>query len=765
MILDANGTPIADERELAIGYGRASVMESLGMDFQNPDAIAREKGLEYYDEVARDPHVKAVWGTRIMALVGCQREFFAASDSAIDQAALALVQWNFSDYLKRRSLDTIVEQTFRSGTKNGFTVQEVIWNPRHPRGTVIEDIKDRDPERFIIKNDGIYLKRHVWDIDGEKQPPRKFMTQAFEPEYENPYGTSLMQTIHWYVWFKKSGMKFWLLFLEKFGMPTVVAKIPEGFSDDKELRRVRDVLNSIQQKTNITVPAGFEISLLEAAKSGAGAGYDILCDKCDAQISKAILGQTLTTQEGKDSGSYALGKVHAEVKADILIADGKWIDTLLNWQAVVWLIDFNFKVQAYPYMVTQTQPGDDLRAECEIDEKLVNMGVRLTQKYFYEKYNRPEPQAGEAVVSPQTPPLTPPQQGGEQTPLAFGEGQGVRFFSETSPRERIAPTDALFEAVKKSGAKLYQAAFVAPYKRLAAWANNYPSFQAGLDRLERDTDAFQTHLADALVTANILGRWVMMQRINPPSPSERGQGVRYFAEGEPEDEPFLDVEILLDALTPEEAAKFIAEKRMMGASAYKALSDEAKRTAFAISGIEDKRVTELVREELETAIREGKTYDDFKAAVEQIFDDYGVTEFADFHLETLFRTNVQSAYNQGAYELLHDPDVADMIAYLVYDSIEDSRTCALCAALDGTTLPMDDPFWSAFWPPNHHRCRCDVRPVTQASAKRDGVTPKAAPKTAKVTWELKNGQKRTKIIDVYPADGFATGPNMGGQTK
>lgn len=726
MIYDAYGKPIAIARELAIGYGRASIMEALGLEYKNPDAIAREKGLEYYDEVARDPHVKSVWGTRIMALVGCQREFQAASDAPIDRAVQSFVAWVFADFLKQRGLDTIVEQSFRSATKNGYTVQEVIWQPRHARGTVIADIKDRDPERFIIKPDGLYLKRHIWDIDGDKQPPRKFAVQAFEPEYENPYGASLMQTIHWYVWFKKHGMKFWMIFLEKFGMPTVLAKVPEGFSDDNELRRVRDVLDSIQQRTNITVPAGFEISLLEAAKSGsAGAGYDILCSTCDAQISKAILGQTLTTQEGKTSGSYALGQVHNEVRSDILIADGKWFDSFLNWQIVTWLVDYNFRVQAYPYCVTQTEPGADLRAQCEIDEKLVAMGVKLTQQYFYAKYNRPAPQPGEAVV-------------GGGAPAAASETAKPQAFAE---KKKVSPADALFDAALATGADVFRNTFILPLQRLVGELSDFAALKLRLDDEAHPVADFSDYFANVLITANVLGRWVVQQRAQ----------LEKFAD--------LDVDILREPLPPEQVAAFVAAKGVMSPQAYAHLSEEAKRVAFTIAGIQDEGVIALVREQLAEAIRLGWTYEEFADVVDGIFAAYNVTGVTNAHLETLFRTNVQSAYQQGAYEMLHDPAVEGLIAYLVYDAIEDSRTCHLCAALDGVTLPLDDPFWTTFWPPNHHRCRCDVRPVTRFEAARGNYREKRPPQT--VVIQLPSG--RLQRIPVYPADGFATAPRMGGE--
>jgi phage gp29-like protein len=53
------------------------------------------------------------------------------------------------------------------------------------------------------------------------------------------------------------------------------------------------------------------------------------------------LGQTLTT-ETSDTGAYALGRVHNEVRMDIVKADADALCEALNRQAVRWICDFNF---------------------------------------------------------------------------------------------------------------------------------------------------------------------------------------------------------------------------------------------------------------------------------------------------------------------------------------------------------------------------------------------------------------------------------------
>jgi SPP1 gp7 family putative phage head morphogenesis protein len=507
---------------------------------------------------------------------------------------------------------------------------------------------------------------------------------------------------------------------------------------------------------------------LEATRAGSiGGGFEILCDKCDQQISKAILGQTLTTQEGQKSGSYALGKVHADVRSDILIADGKWTDTIFNWQLIPWLASYNFTVPqidmrlnasgvgdadtlykwGYPYIVTQTQPGEDLKYEAEIDEKLVAMGVRLPQSYFYEKYNRPEPQPGEAIVGQASGPAV------SHVPQL----QADAFVEEANAmQQRRSPADELVDAALQAGSPVYRAVFVEPFQRLAQEADSLEAYRQQLDAAPRNSDEFGAWLTDTLVTAHILGRWVVQQQIQAQSAGQKTTGQEKFAEGDD-----LDVEILGEPLTPEAAAQFVANKQIMTPEEFAALSEEMKRAAFTVAGVEDEKVLELLLDELEKAITEGVTSEEFQKNVKQVFDSYGVTEVSDHHLRTVFRTNIQTAYHEGTWNLLHDPAVSDIIQYLQYDAIDDSRTRPAHAAVDGVMLPPDDPFWSLWWPPNGYNCRCDVIPVTIYQAK-------AAPETYKPTTEIPDTidvalKTKTVTLDVAPDKGFVGTPKVGGE--
>jgi len=68
---------------------------------------------------------------------------------------------------------------------------------------------------------------------------------------------------------------------------------------------------------------------------------------------------------------------------------------------------------------------------------------------------------------------------------------------------------------------------------------------------------------------------------------------------------------------------------------------------------------------------------------------------------------------------------------LVYSAINDSRTRPAHAAMDGTILPVDHPWWDDHRPPNGFNCRCSSISLSEEEAKGFGgvtvIAPDAGP--------------------------------------
>jgi len=286
----------------------------------------------------------------------------------------------------------------------GMAVLEILWGFDRRGRVVPVALRPRHPGRFHLDDRGRLLLAEPGGVSdgaepgrapGRALPERKFLLMRFGASDERPYGRGLCERVYWYWWFKKTNLKFWVMYNEKFGAPTVVARHQPGLSS-VEHQRLLDVVASLQADAGVTLPEGIELSLLESNRRGSAETYRQLAEWCNAEMSRAVLGQTLTVAEGARSGSLALGRVHEAVRWDYVRADACLLAEVINGQLIRWIMDFNFgEASPAPRWSVDLAPERDLEVEATIDRQLLQMGVALPLRYFYEKYGRPAPTEAE----------------------------------------------------------------------------------------------------------------------------------------------------------------------------------------------------------------------------------------------------------------------------------------------------------------------------------------------------------------------------------
>ena len=88
---------------------------------------------------------------------------------------------------------------------------------------------------------------------------------------------------------------------------------------------------------------------------------------------------------------------------------------------------------------------------------------------------------------------------------------------------------------------------------------------------------------------------------------------------------------------------------------------------------------------------------------------------------TIFRTNIQTAYAEGRHAINSAPAVKEARPYWRYDDTDNDRECDTCHDCHGVVLPADDPFWSDHHPPLHPNCSCTVTALSPEEAKDEGI--------------------------------------------
>ncbi len=175
----------------------------------------------------------------------------------------------------------------------------------------------------------------------------------------------------------------------------------------------------------------------------------------------------------------------------------------------------------------------------------------------------------------------------------------------------------------------------------------------------------------------------------------------------------------------DEAARSLAEKNVMSRHQFDGLDAALRQRAFTIASVESDETIAKIRDTITESIQNGVDLATFREAVLSTVD--AGTFMSDAHLETVYRTAVQTAFSDGQMMVLQHPFVRSGFPYATYDAIRDSRVRHNHLALEtlgiqGTNVyRIDDPVFQLFRPPWDYCDRCSWTPITARQAAARGI--------------------------------------------
>lgn len=352
--------------------------------------------LSFYEEIARDYQVKSCFQQRFRAVTSKDWEVIPGGEERIDKQAAEHLQQQLENL---RWDDTNEKMLW--GVFYGYSAAEMIWK-REGDKVEIEDIKVRNRRRFLFDIDQKLTLRTYSNPLGEALPERKFWVFSCGGDNDDePYGGPLAEDLSWPVFFKHEDIRYWVKFVEKYAAPTRLGKYPAGATQG-EKDTLWNALASFGDDARSMIPEGLEMEFLESSRAG-NVDYKALCDQMDAAISKIILSQTMTTDNGS---SRSQAEVHEGVKDEVIESDSDLLNESFNNGPVVWLTDWNFPGAAYPKVRRKIQSDPDPGVMADTDTKLQGLGISLKPEAIAAKY-------GEDYLVPDNKEQTP-QLNGEQ---------------------------------------------------------------------------------------------------------------------------------------------------------------------------------------------------------------------------------------------------------------------------------------------------------------------------------------------------------------
>lgn len=331
-----------------------------------------------YDRIHEDDQVFSTFQQRRRAVISRSWSVLAGDEADSRSVAAAA---RFGETIDRLGWDRITDKMLFA-ILNGIAVAEVIWQPRD--GMLdIGELRVRHARRFRFDADSRLRLLTTAGGMGELLPDRKFwvLTMGGSDDDER-YGRGLAEWLYWPTLFKRNGIRFWNIFLDKFGTPTALGKFRPGTSEGDKAKLLA-ALQAIATDSGIAVPEGMAIELLGVARSGT-ADFEKLVRYMDEAIAKVLLSQTMTTQDGS---SLSQAQVHAGVKLEVIKADADLLSDSFNASVARWWTDLNYGADvASPRLMREVQEEADTKAQAETDNALKSLGWERTDESFRDTY-------------------------------------------------------------------------------------------------------------------------------------------------------------------------------------------------------------------------------------------------------------------------------------------------------------------------------------------------------------------------------------------
>lgn len=237
------------------------------------------------------------------------------------------------------------------------------------------------PRKHVIPEYGVIV-RQQFDNVGSGYDYRNSDMFRYCIEIGNPRDLGLYLKVAQHTIPKKNMFSFWDLFGEIFGMPIRIAK--SITRDPKERKQIEKMLAGMGAAAWGLFPEGTEIDIKETTRGDAFEVYDKRIDRSNSEMSKAVLTQTMTTDNG---ASLSQSQVHKEMFINLTNKDADNIRDMVNFQLIPKMISFGFPVKGYRF---DWDESIDYTPEQQVSyEGLLLEHYEIDPRYFIKKYNVP----------------------------------------------------------------------------------------------------------------------------------------------------------------------------------------------------------------------------------------------------------------------------------------------------------------------------------------------------------------------------------------
>lgn len=337
----------------------------------NVDSPNRKPLYDIYRDVDADLHLSGCIEQRKGFVMSHSFKIVGADGKEVEDAAHYFNQAWFRQLMKL-SLDSVYW---------GHSLIELGDIVTDGDGCICYDGVKLIPRKHVIPEYGRVVTDLGQDwttgLEYRRAPFTDWLIEAGQPDDLGLFLKAATQTIP-----KKNALAFWDTFAEIFGMPMRIAKTTTR--DEKELAKMEKMMDSMGASLWGVFQEGTEIEVVESTKGDAFNVYDKRVDRANSELSKLIIGQTMTIEDGS---SLSQSQTHLEVFENLVESDRTMLADIVNNQLIPRMVKHGFPIKGLRF---EWDDSVDYTPEQQVSfETMVADRYEVDPKYFAEKYNMP----------------------------------------------------------------------------------------------------------------------------------------------------------------------------------------------------------------------------------------------------------------------------------------------------------------------------------------------------------------------------------------
>jgi phage gp29-like protein len=453
----------------------------------------------------RDLHYAGVLGTRKRSVAQLPITVKAASDSADHKKHAELIQAWIDDEVLRAALFDMLDAIGK-----GVSVMEIEWKMNSRGQMVPRELIWRTQRWFTLDDaDGeTLLLREA--VGNQPLPPHKFIVHRHKSKSGLTIRSGIARVASWAWMFKAFTVKDWAIFVQNYGQPIRIGKYGRGATEAE-----KDVLwravSQIAGDCAAIVPNGMLIEFHEVKSSSSSSdAFEKRANWLDQQMSKAVLGQTTTTDA--ISGGHAVSQEHRLVQEDIERSDAMCLSSTINEQLVPFIVAINFGPQDHYPKVRIGRPDEVPLGEfSDAFAKLAPLGLTAPMSYIRDRMSIPEPDKDAELVGGRS---AAPVPAGD---LTARQSLDRLFSSPRSSRHAIAadadPVAILADRLERDAARVMDG-LLDDVRAVLEEATDLRDAATRLAKLELDPDALAEAMARGMALAHLAGQASLIEDLD-----------------------------------------------------------------------------------------------------------------------------------------------------------------------------------------------------------------------------------------------------------